>query len=847
MLFVLFLSLPSSTSIFGQIVIKERIKIEPKVEINLNDISSSDENTHTIKLIRDWDPQGSWCKQKFRIQYCNETVYSNADNSGHLEFDFTVLQGTCHTVTLLLNCYDGYGWGNFGGPFNIYVDDILFKEDVHISALVQPWYGRLGIRVFNDDLFFGSSESITYYTQKACAPIIGTFGVDYPMISIVKGNKYLSFYTSDTDEIIGDNFDMQEYIGNSIPRLKYDIPYYGTERLEAVIEAEVNGVSVYDTVIVNPIADCTIEVTCNPDLLLISEESTISLKQILEDESTIDFPDEQLFDVEIIEGAEYGTIVSSNETADTFLQIEQGFSFVADSTIYNDVEVLIKVSTEIGGQSISSRKGKDIIAPAGGGFGETIYGIGNIKIKNFTILLGETKYFGVQKKDEKYKIVEIPTTYGSEPKWSTVTLTDGWQWKKESSVWGTEPIEKLGSKSGVYWEKKYPIYKGNSFSRMKNLDNGIIRIIGRYWEEGKENDFKVKLETTDKAEIVVKVVKPTTIGLLKDRELDVKGEEYNLDDLIIKYAGKNGITPQIIKGIIEKESSFKNAMRWEPFFEINPKLSKIHRKNKDNIYTHWTQTKSRYTIKSETDIGYPVIPATHSNINGVVYPNNYWGYQGSVWKLFYKNCKQFNPYAESDIYNKKAKSWDYNLEKGWKQQKKDAIKSYKKTLGTAFENEWITIEQYSNLISSAENYGEDFASEWAEKEYNQGIMGEIAQTRIATSYGLMQVLYTTATWLRGYSKDFYSNTTPQTAIHLPEHLNEKDISLKYGAESIAYYLDKEIDNKKNENDENWDLGFERTFEISLFAYNHGWKKERYNKKDYGYFVLEYAKKYLPAE
>ena len=468
-------------------------------------------------------------------------------------------------------------------------------------------------------------------------------------------------------------------------------------------------------------------------------------------------------------------------------------------------------------------------------------------VSEIEILLGETKYFAVKKKSDEYKIVEIPTEYGDEPKWSNVTLSDGWEWLKED-VWGNKPIEKLGTKSGVYWEKKYPFYIGNKFSEMKDLDVGIIRIVGRYWEQDKEDDYKVKLKETNGNEVILKIIKPNTIGEVYDKVKDVKGVEFNLDEMILEYAGKNGIAPQFIKGIIEKESSFKNAMRWEPFFQV----SYMQGKDKNGNYTHWTQTKSRYTIKSETDLGSPGIPTDHINVYGVVV-NNYWGYQGSIWDLFYRYCPEFNLQPEGDIYKKKNKSWNRNLEKNWKTEYSKAFKEFlDKGLTTVFGNINFDI---STTYSQAGFIARSKANDYAKYKWRDGVMSEIAQTRIATSYGLMQVLYTTATWLRHYPEEYHSHTSPK---YLPEYLNEKDYSIKYGVESLVENLNKEINIKNDSEDNNWTAGFERTMEITSNAYNVGFTAKtevkkgtkvltRYLKRGYSKLVMKYSKSYLPSK
>ncbi len=252
------------------------------------------------------------------------------------------------------------------------------------------------------------------------------------------------------------------------------------------------------------------------------------------------FEEGQLFNVFIEEGNSYGTILDPAyaDTSDEFYDIEEGFKFIANETIDLDTaKISIKISTMDkdliilagsiqGGNSedesanksaISSVEAKTAVesekrdkldldednnpTPQLGivlppeGEGEEIFGIGKLNItkKEIEILLGETKFLGLRKKgevgEEEYEIAEISCEYGDAPQFPT---NDGWTWIENENVWSDDPViigEDENKKSGIYWEKKYPIFSGSRFIGMSNVEPGIIRIIGRYWEEGKEDDY----------------------------------------------------------------------------------------------------------------------------------------------------------------------------------------------------------------------------------------------------------------------------------------------------------------------------------------------------------------------
>ena len=95
-------------------------------------------------------------------------------------------------------------------------------------------------------------------------------------------------------------------------------------------------------------------------------------------------------------------------------------------------------------------------------------------------------------------------------------------------------------------------------------------------------------------------------------------------------------------------------------------------------------------------------------------------------------------------------------------------------------------------------------AEWFQNSWKNGnALKTIAQTRCASSYGLLQMMYTTARE-RGYNK---------TA--LPENLNEIELFDDW----LIYQLDLLHKNVNSEND--WNQGYEKTYEVNILAnWNH---------------------------
>ncbi len=108
------------------------------------------------------------------------------------------------------------------------------------------------------------------------------------------------------------------------------------------------------------------------------------------------------------------------------------------------------------------------------------------------------------------------------------------------------------------------------------LEKGLIRLVGRYWEEGKT--YKVKLtartQNGDEASIVIEVKKPGKLGTDKPLNItyidfvDVFGQPHNINEYCITESGKEGIPPQLPKAQAFKETKFKPQYRYEPWKDI---------------------------------------------------------------------------------------------------------------------------------------------------------------------------------------------------------------------------------------------------------------------------------------
>jgi hypothetical protein len=512
-------------------------------------------------------------------------------------------------------------------------------------------------------------------------------------------------------------------------------------------------------------------------------------------------------------------------------------------------------------------------------FESVIYKDADVKVeKKYEILLGETKYYAVKKKTEtgELKIEEIKTDYGDEPQFPADA--DGWEWQK-TDVWGTDPIEKLGTKSGVYWEKKWFDKTDNKNKDFTDDNIGMIRVIGRYWEEGKEENFKVKLKTGNNTEIKIKTIKPEK--LLTEEQLDsyskskdVFDKEYSIDSLCIVYGGKYGIPPQMLKGQIYTESAKKDfggtvgngfapSYRYEPYTTQFDKVLKSILKSDTNPF-----------IVTETAMGKPgsapvPTPLDHRH----VLFNHYFQSPGkTVWEIIEENSSLVDVNNTSTTYGFQYKGTGKDsLKKG---QLKSGVYSIvtdtylhylkgPKDKETGKRNggyEDIIKNKYGLKPNESLSYAHQIEAndlariatiDFLMNKFNGGLTNSIAQTRIASSYGLLQILYTTA-----YDEHNY----PITNNDRPENLNEIKLAMDYAVEHLKK-LFSDWNKFSLEVDNNWSskysgqlnskyaifpkptAGFEQALSVMHYKWNPGEQENGYaiyHKK-----VLNNSKRFLP--
>jgi hypothetical protein len=623
------------------------------------------------------------------------------------------------------------------------------------------------------------------------------------------------------------------------------------------------------------------------------------MRKIENSDGTVeDFSPYDGFEIGMIEGCEAGEILVDDSLDVYFEEAYQPIYFVADSNITGTdtvkiraglIEGIIGSSNPIvsgGGQTESKaidskskntrrKLNKKIKEPEPLPMNPTAYcfigditrdllGDGSLVVgdESIEIMLGETKYFQAKfnELEQKLEIVEVEDQLtGVSQNEGSVEGEEGWEWVTED-IWGTDPVTPVieDGLSAVYWEKRYPVYIDEhgehyrDYDKSKELDDGLIRVVGRFWEEKKEGESEK--DYTNRQTIVLKATKneiESQINIFVDKPnylgrryneisedivkypipKDVKGNEYNLDEIIVEYAGKYGIPPQFIKADVQKESiGFNPSYRYEPFYD-----SWHLQRNRNKAGTSkYLKDNFQYKIKLENSTpneGNPAIPTDHSNVKPTTYP----GYVGTIWDYLFDHCKDINPSVSDadNYYPRKEKIWYDTPREKW-------IELY---------NKHYEIFIKKNKKEVAKSLAIDSANTWVKDKWQDGVMGKdesIAQTRSAASFGLLQILYTTANGERKY---------PIDDDHLPEYLNITKTCFSYAIPylkgKLAFNLNISIKDDDWEetlnNKNNWSLGLEETYKRAFNLYNGADEDDEneINGRLYGKKVMDYNKKYDP--
>jgi hypothetical protein len=347
-----------------------------------------------------------------------------------------------------------------------------------------------------------------------------------------------------------------------------------------------------------------------------------------------------------------------------------------------------------------------------------------------------------------------------------------------------EPLN--GSKCGVYWEQLTEPGKRD-----------MIRLIGRYWEKdstfavkvtakcnGDEVDYWYPIYTMAPDRLLTPGQKPTY-----EKTLDVFNNERNIDSICIYYGGKNGIPPHFIKAQMAVEAAtynFGGSIGWgfAPSYRYEPYTTQ---------FSDWiiNRTNNPFFVK-DNPVNDPPVPP-HQYVS-YPYPNKF------VWDMIYDHSQLENPNSDN-IYG--TRNIDHTMSFVYDSKTVPVIKEYFNML-KYFKK--LNIEDIAAADSARINFVDYIKYRW-----HGGATTIKAQTRIAASYGLLQLQYREAVKEEKYKED---------RDHLPENMNITDIGMVLSMQRQKRFLIEHL-SPGVESGNNWSSGFEQVFWDYVYGrWNH---------------------------
>jgi hypothetical protein len=503
----------------------------------------------------------------------------------------------------------------------------------------------------------------------------------------------------------------------------------------------------------------------------------------------------------MLDGCMLGKLSNAGIDTNYFYGVTQPFYFIADSSADSGI---VKLRLGIIDNTTGNKSGRGRITTEEGeycflsAFQSEKYKDVEVKVeKVYEILLGETKYYQARYVDGKLVIDEL----------SGPNL---WNGGLDEDVWGNNPVTIVeGDKVGDYWEKEKPIWGKN-----KNLPKGLIRLVGRYWEEGKTYKVKLTAQTQngDQASIEVVVKKPSELKSQNQspsysKTRDVNDAVVNIDSLCIYFGGKKGIPPQFIKGHIFTEAAKKDfggevgwgfapSYRYEPY-TIQIKKGVIRDMKNNPFY-----------ITATTNVN----PPNHQHVGTIPY---FRGDTITVWQIVAEHSQLLTDGStdETRLYGVRTIKDTMNYGK----YKTVQNKYHSLFIETEDATKFDPILKKNRKLTFAERADSTnkrmiiyLRDEFIDEVGTKGMKNMIAQTRIASSYGYLQALYTTAI----NRNDNWQY--PEDSNHPPEAINEFDIIFPMATRMQREYLEKGLNKQIN----NWILGFEASLkEYILKSWN----------------------------
>lgn len=624
---------------------------------------------------------------------------------------------------------------------------------------------------------------------------------DSVSIKIVSGADYVSWHTMSRDKISGLMITgLAAKINNFILVADGHLPT--DSGATVVLEATSNEITRTTSVVVKPYH---ISVLVDPPVVPVGEKARITL-QLVDAAgapySPLLFPYARL---RITDSTQYGTLSYGDfwgyfsETGDSLCDViidgpdaplGRAMKFLANEQSPAD-SVQVHFTVEKTGDCCTIYPRQPWYLYPYDGL-DTVRASGVVTVKNNDILLGETKY---------YQATLDPFDYS--------TVIKEYSTPQDGNLSGVEfHVDTVsGNKLGVYYE-----YKDSTGDP---LPTDQIRLVGRYWQQ--DSTYRVRLRAiyADTAAIVIEVKRPKRLGSTNNTVTDVSNRQINLDSIIIKFAGENGIPPQIIKGQMQKESAFRPAWRYEPFQDI------VLQKNRKSHKKYFAEDMP--FVIDETTMGSGDMP-DHSNED----PNPYFTTPTKIASFVAENWSGYVQHHTGDQPDIIVGS--NSLTKRWQELYINIKNDKSKEVADADAR----IEAHDELKREIQDDKTDFGESF----------GIIAQTRKVTSYGLTQMMYITAAdnVFNNNENDCYDPSmtyyVDQSDYHTyPEKLNEQGFLMPRYCDFLRKKLNFTFSTCIPAGD--WGDGFEAQWQKALKKYNPG-------ESAYGRDVMTNARNFSPS-
>jgi len=427
------------------------------------------------------------------------------------------------------------------------------------------------------------------------------------------------------------------------------------------------------------------------------------------------------------------------------------------------------------------------------------------------ILLGESKYlYAIADPNDETKL--LIKEFESERAIPS-SLPDGGVLDAFSSDDFIEVVS--GDKSGIYWERKGALISEEGEITTADLPEGMIRIIGRFWDQ--QTTYKVKVNATSsgrKGGLEVAVNAPERLGTEFAKARDVFDNVVNVDSLIIANAGKYGIPPQFIKAHISVEAAKKDfgsdiGNGFAPSYRYEPYTTQH-----DRYLEYWS---GNFFIGDSLSADFSDVPS-HSH----VLDRDYFKEIKTVWDVINEESQLASSssglsYGRRDGNGKMIYSDRYRtIQNKYNELYEEVSLDSTKTLAEIADSTNVLMIQYLKY-------------DWKVKYRTEiGAINMIAQTRAASSYGFLQMLYTTAR-----DKVDFDRTD------VPEKMNEEQFFVQFIIYQEDLMLDR-IENNESGYEINWNEGYEKLIRNSIFE---DWN----TASSYPDEVLDRARNYKPIK